>query len=131
MHCHWSWIKILLVWKKVPCVPPICDNNSNTSQIYVNFSICYFSEQWTLLKNISTLSNTCFKYTKNILDTIVFSKGDIYKKIKSLEPKKAHGHDMISMHMLKLSCISICKHLEINFQNCLHPVEERKCCFHI
>ena len=34
----------------------------------------YFSEQCTLLKNISTLPNTCSKHTNNILDTIIFFK---------------------------------------------------------
>ena len=38
----------------------------------------YFSEQCTLLKNISTLPKTCSKHTNNILDTIIFSKEDIY-----------------------------------------------------
>ena len=37
----------------------------------------YFSEQCTLLKNISTLPNTSWKHTNNILDTIVFTKEDI------------------------------------------------------
>ena len=79
----------------------------------------YFLEQCTLLKNISTLPNTCSKHTNNILDTIIFSKEDIYKIIKNLDPNKAHGHDMISIRMIKLCGISICKPLEIIFQNCL------------
>ena len=77
----------------------------------------YFSKQCTLLKNISTLPNTCSKHTNNILDTIIFSKEDIYKIIKNLDPNKAHGHDMISIRMIKLCGISICKPLEIIFQN--------------
>ena len=74
-----------------------------------------------LLKNNSTLPNTCSKHTNNILDTIIFSKEDIYiyKIIKSLDPNKVHGHDMISIRMIKLCGISICKPLEIIFQNCL------------
>ena len=43
----------------------------------------------------------------------------IYKIIKNLDPNKAHGHDMISIRMIKLCGISICKPLEIIFQNCL------------
>ena len=69
-----------------------------------------------LLKNISTLPNTCSKHTNNILDTIIFSKEDIYKIIKNLDPNKAHGHDMISIRMIKLCGISICKPLN-NFSN--------------
>ena len=48
-----------------------------------------------------------------------FPKEDIYKIIKNLDPNKAHGHDMISIRMIKLCGISICKPLEIIFQNCL------------
>ena len=72
-----------------------------------------------LLKNISTLPNTCSKHTNNIYDTIIFSKDDIYKIIKNPDPNKAHGHDMISIRMMKLCDISICKPPEIIFQNCL------------
>ena len=79
------------------------------------------------MKNISTLPNACSKHTNNILDTIVFSKEDIYiyiyiyihNIIKNLDPIKAHGHDMISIRMIKLCGISICKPLEIIFENYL------------
>ena len=75
--------------------------------------------QCNLLKNISTLLNTCSKHINNILDTIILSKEGIYKIIKNLDPNKAHGHDMISIRMIKLCGISICKPLEIIFLNCL------------
>ena len=39
--------------------------------------------------------------------------------IKNLDPNKAHGHNTISIRMIKLSGIFICKPLEIIFQNCL------------
>ena len=68
---------------------------------------------------MSALRNTCSKHTNNILDTIIFSKEVIYKIIKKLDPNKAHGHDMISIRMRKLCGFSICKLLEIIFQNCL------------
>ena len=60
-----------------------------------------------------------FKHTYNILDTIVFSKKDVYKIIKNLDSNKVHGHDIISIRMIKLCGISICKPLRIIFQNCL------------
>ena len=100
-------------WEKVPCAPPIYDNNRYVTDFKEKCQLfnSYFSEQCTLLKNISTLPNTCSKHTNNILDTIIFSKEDMNKKIKNLGSDKAHGHDMIS--------ISICKALEIIFPNCL------------
>ena len=121
IKCYWSLIKTLLNGKKVPCIPPVYDNNRYVTDFKEKCQLfnSYFSEQCTLLKNISTLPNTCSKHTNNILDTIVFSKEDIYKIIKNLDPNKAHGHDMISIRMIKLCGISICKPLEIIFQNCL------------
>ena len=76
--CYWSLIKTLLN------VLPIYDNNRYDTDFKEKCQLLnsYFSEQCTLLKNISTLSNTCSKHTNNILDTIVFSKEDIYIYIR-------------------------------------------------
>ena len=67
------------------------------------------------------MPNTSSKHTNNTLDAIVYSKEDIciYKKIKNLDPNKAHGNDKISIRMTKLCGISISKPLAIIFQNCL------------
>ena len=43
----------------------------------------------------------------------------VYKIIKNLDPDKVHDHEIISILMLKLSSISICKPFELLFQNCL------------
>ena len=42
---------------------------------------------------------------------------DIVKIIKSLDPNKAHGHDEISIWMIKLCASSIAKPLSILFSN--------------
>ena len=101
-------IKPLLNGNKVPCVPPIYDNNRYVTDFKEKCQLfnSYFSEQCTLLKNI-------------VLCTIHFLKEDIYKIIKNLDPNKAHGNDMISIRITKLCSISICKPLEIIFQNFL------------
>ena len=114
-------IKTLPNGKKVPSFPPIYDNIRYVTDFKEKYQLfnAYLSEQCTLLKIISTLPNTCSKHTNNILDTIIFSKEDIYKIIKNLDPSKAHGHNRISIRMIKLCGISICKPLEIIFQNCL------------
>ena len=112
-------IKTLLNGKKVPCVPPIYNNNRYVTEFKCQLFHSYFSEKCTILKNISTLPNTCSKHTNNILDTIIFSKEDIYKITKKVDPNKADSHDMTSIRMIKLCSISICKPLEMIFQNCL------------
>ena len=42
-------------------------------------------------------------YTGNILHDINFNYGKI---LKSLDPNKAHGHDGVSIRMLRISCPS-------------------------
>ena len=44
-----------------------------------------------------------FQTTNNILDTIIFSEEDIHKIIKNLDPNKAHGNDMISIHVINFA----------------------------
>ena len=41
-----------------------------------------------------------------------FSEDDIAKLIQNLDPNKAHGHDQISIRMLKICGKTICKPLE-------------------
>ena len=53
------------------------------------------------------------------MSSVTFSKDDIEKLIQNLDPNEAHGHDQISIRMLKLCSNSICKPLEIIFNRCL------------
>ena len=50
---------------------------------------------------------------------ISFNCNDIVTIIRSLDPNKAHGYDMISIRMLKICDKSICKPLELIFQSCI------------
>ena len=49
-----------------------------------------------------------------------FLSSDIAKIISYLDPNKAHGHDMLSIRMIKLCGNSICKPLSIIFNDCLN-----------
>ena len=53
------------------------------------------------------------------LSFVSFSQGDIAKIIQSLDPNKAHGHDNISIIMLKIFISSICKLLEMMLKQCI------------
>ena len=50
--------------------------------------------------------------------TLNFSNNDIEKTIQSLDPNKAHGHDKISIRMIKICGKSICKPLQLIFNQC-------------
>ena len=109
MTCYWSLRKKLLNGKRIPCVPPIKDNNRFFTDFKEKYQLFghYFSEKCILLKNTSILPNIYSKCTNNSLDVIVFTKENIYKTIKNLD----YGYDMISICMLKLCDISIYKNL--------------------
>ena len=68
--------------------------------------------------------------TDKFLSNITFSSDDILKIIQNLDSQKAHGHNRISIRMLKICGPSICKPLEIIFKSCLEseifPLEWKK-----
>ena len=64
-------------------------------------------------------SNDFTPCTNSVLSTIECDKEKIKKIINNLDPNKAHGHDMISIRMLKVCGEAICHPLEIIFKNCL------------
>ena len=57
--------------------------------------------------------------TDNRLSSVSFSQDDIAKIIQNLDPNKAHGHDNISIRMLKICVPSIYKPLEMIFKLCI------------
>ena len=64
------------------------------------------------------------------LVTCHFAKEDIIRIINNLDPNKAHGHDEISIRILKICGDSICRPLNIIFKTCLltgkFPLEWKK-----
>ena len=57
--------------------------------------------------------------TGNRLSSVRFSQDDIAKIIQNLDPNKAHGHDNMSIRMLKICGSSIYKPLEVIFKQCI------------
>ena len=62
---------------------------------------------------------TLSKKTSESLTAIDFSNNSILKIIRNLDSNKDHGHDMISIRMVKICDDSICKPLKLIFQSCL------------
>ena len=67
------------------------------------------------------------KYVTNFLEKSTIFNNFFSQKLQPisndsifpLDPNKAHGHDGISVKMLKLSCPSIIKPLLVTFRKCL------------
>ena len=72
-----------------------------------------------LINNSSELpSDICKKTDKSIL-TVTFTSDAIATLIQNLDANKAHGHDLLSIQMLKLCGKSICKPLDLILQSCI------------
>ena len=73
-------------------------------------------KKWSLIKNSSKLLSHLHYLTYNRLPSVSFSQDGIAKIIRNLDPNKAHGHDNISIRMLKICGSSIYKLLEMIFK---------------
>ena len=107
--------------KRVPCIPPIFHDNkfitdcSKKADLFNSF----FAKQCSIIENNSVLPSSTNPITDQYLASIEFMKDDIKRIIRNLDPNKAHGHDMISIRMLKMSGDFIIEPLFKIFKNCL------------
>ena len=115
---HWSLLKTFLNNKKIPLIPPLYHHGGFITNFKVKAELFNFSfaNQSSLIKNDSKLPSYLNYNTYNRLSTVNFSIDDIAKIMQNLDPNKAHGHDKISIRMLQLCGNSICKPLELIFQ---------------
>ena len=57
--------------------------------------------------------------TENRLSTISFKDEDVVKIIKSLNVKKAHGHEDIVIRIQQIFCPEVVKPLSLIFETCI------------
>ena len=77
----------------------------------------FFAEQCTPLKNNSVLPVNQMFLTQSRLSSISFNEDEILKIVRALNINKAHGHDDISIRMIKICDKSLLKPLIILFEN--------------
>ena len=129
---YWSLLKVFLNNKKIPIIPPLFHENKFVTDFEEKAELfkAFFAKQCSLIDNNSSLLNKLIYLTKKRLTKIRFSEDDIAKIIQNLDPNKAHGHDQISIRMLKICGKTICKPLECIFRECLNtglfPLEWKK-----
>ena len=117
---YWSIIKSCYNGRKIPIIPPL----SVHGKIIANFKEKanlfnkYFSPQCNPLPNDSQLPENQTHITETKLSTFNIEDEDIYKIIKTLDINKTHGHNEVSIRMLKLCDKNIVKSLSIIFKNC-------------
>ena len=69
-----------------------------------------------MINNNNTVPERILYQTDASLAKIVFTTDDIANIIKNLDLNKSHGHDNISIRILKICGVSVCKPLEIIFR---------------
>ena len=109
---YWSILKTFLKYKKIPCIPPLFHQYrciTKCKELFNNF----FANQCSLINNSSVCPSLLLKRTENVISFIDFGSDDIAKIIHNLDPNKTHGHDMISIRMLKICSNSINKPLQL------------------
>ena len=118
---YWSILKTFLNNKKIPCIPPLLHQDKFVTDFKEKANIFnnFFANQCSIVSNNSELPVILTRKTHESLSTIDFSTNDILKIIRNLDPNKAHGHDMISIRMIKICDTSICRPLKLIFQACL------------
>ena len=81
----------------------------------------FFSLQCSPVVNSSVLPDKSY-LTASSLESITISGSDILKSIRSLDKNKAHGHDDISVIMMKICDDAIVEPLKMLFVNSVNPV---------
>ena len=99
-----SIFQLLLNNKKIPCIPPLFHQNKHVTDFKKKAELfnCFFAKQCSIINNSSELPSNIWKKTDKSISTVTFTSDDIATLIQNLEPNKAPGHGMLSIHMLKL-----------------------------
>ena len=79
----------------------------------------FFAKQCSIIESSSVLPTSTNPIIDQYLSNIEFTEDNIKRIACKLDPNKAHGHNMISIRMLKMSADAIIESLFTIFKNCL------------
>ena len=116
---YWSILKTFYNGKKIPIIRPLLVRDKFVTDMKTKADIFnnFFAEQYTPWKNDSKLPiNQIFLPTSR-LSSLDINEDKILKIIRALKIHKAHGHDDISIRMIKICDKSLLKPFTILCQN--------------
>ena len=118
---YWSILKSFVNGKNILLILPILIKDQLVTNFLEKANLFneFFTHQCNTIENDSTLPNDLVFEITERLSSFDISKDQITKIIRSLDPNKNHGHDGISIRMLKLCASSISKLLFLLFKKCL------------
>ena len=98
---YWALLKSFLNNRKIPVISPLFHRNKLIAD-FKEKAEPFFAKECFLIENESRLPPRLHLVTDKRLSIVKFVNNDILKIIQNLNPNKAHGHDKISIRMLKL-----------------------------
>ena len=112
---YWSTLKMFFNNKRIPCIPPLSHQNKYVTDFNEKEEIfnSFFAEQCSLMNNSSKLPSPFLKRTDTFISSVSFSSSNTAIIIWDPDANKAHGHDMIRIHMFKICGESIPKSFAI------------------
>ena len=115
---YWSILKTFYNDKKIPLIPPLLVDDKFVTDVKMKANIFnnFFAEQCTPLKNNSSLPINQTFLTQSRLMSLDFDEDELLKIIRALNINKAHGHDDISIRMIKICDKSLIKPLILLFK---------------
>ena len=118
----WSILKSFYNNSKIPLIPPLLVNNKIVSDFTEKENLFndFFVTQCTPLSNNSVLPSAISFKNQSRLSSVNFEKEDILKIIRNLNVNKAHGHDNISIRMLKICDSVLVEPLSLIYKNCIN-----------
>ena len=116
---YWSILKTFYNGKKILLIPPLLVNDKFVTDMKTKADIFnkFFAEQGTPLKSDSKIPINQIFLTQSRVSSLDFNEDEILQMIRALNIHKAHGHDDISIRMIKICEKSLLKPLTILFQN--------------
>ena len=105
-------LKKFIYWQK---------NSVYSNAIWKKWKYYRFQENciFSSINNNSHLPRTLSYKTNERLSSVKITDDGILKIIAKLDPNKAHGHDKVSIRMIKICITSICKPLRPIFNHCI------------
>ena len=118
---YWSILKSFYDDTKVQLIPQLLVNNNIVSDFAkeANLFNDFFAAQCTPSMYSSVLPSTISFKTNSRLNSIFLEKEDVLKIIRNLNVNKAHGHDNISIRLLKICHSEVAEPLSFIYKNCI------------
>ena len=116
---YWSILKSFYNYRKVPLIPPLLIDAKFVTDIETKINIFnkFFADQCQPLNNAIDLPTNQIFLTQSKLGSLDFNEGELLQIIRALNINKAHGHDDISIRMIKICDRSLLKPLILLFRN--------------